>query len=631
MRHYFRPVAVLSALLLLLLALALPVSTALAADDDAPVMIELQDGTLVTGTIHPLSSRTVRIKTDDGRSMLVGKDKIKTVDGMPYETEGPAVDADGKPVEGAAGELRRDWKICKERADRVTEPVTAVDLWERYLGRTDLTQSERDLGLLELQTWRERYQSDAERIRGSWVGGDELREIKNKANELVDEAIGIERINPTDAMRKYGQALAIYPNAFRPHYRLAYVKFHQGNGVEGGNIKLAEAEGHARQALRLQPRLPAVLSSMGACLFVRDKYEEGLEYMLDAVEIAPTELTVGNFLAAIDGIPENFKRANPRIREMSLTGELLREEYSAGQLTWIEDFAHGTDQTNPDDPDNGPPGLRGNGSGFFVTADGYLLTNKHVAETDDGFYYRVRLAGKNEDGTFIEYPARFIASDDAYDIALLKIELPEGETVPYLQVIADDYPPIQSDILTLGYPTTLMDGFNLQVSRGAVTTTDPAGEEAFDIYMDIKGTQGNSGGPVVDKDGHVIGILSAYRKVIDSIIVMAIGPRQIRDFLKDVEGAPDLEYASPDDTTFDPVTLAADTKPMTLLVLIFAGEADELEATKEESEQEGGDAAEGDESEDGDDDGMEGDEGEESPGMPGPDGGDLPPEFQPQP
>ncbi|MEM7808201.1 MAG: trypsin-like peptidase domain-containing protein [Planctomycetota bacterium] len=578
----------LTATLVAALALVVALPTAGAASaPDAAVEIELEDGTFLTGHLTPISARTASIATTDGRKLLIPVKRIKTVNGLPYGVDANDPDAGVKQTDAG-----RDFTKIRDRADRVSEPVQAVDMWERFLSRTDLPEGVRASAEAELSVWRTRYQEGAEKVRGQWIGGEELKEMKETANALVEEALSIELTNPTDAMRKYQQALAAYPNAFRPHYRLAYVKYHQGAGQIGGNRILAEAERHARAALRLQPRLPAVLSSMGALVFVREDYERGLEYMLEAVEIAPTDLTCGNLLKAVDDIPENFKTANPRMRAIALRAELLRETYNANsELLWIEDFRHGSDITNPDDPDTGPPGLRGNGSGWFISADGYVVTNRHVAETDEGFYYRVRMSTKDDDGNFIEYPARFVAADDKYDIALLKVEHPEGEDFDYFYLLEDDVPPVQADVMTAGYPNAGTGNFVFQTARGTVSSNDTSDED-FDLFLDMKTTQGNSGGPIFDRNGHVIGITTAYRKVYDSIVSLAVGPRQIRDFFSDVDEAPSLSYDSATDREFDAVELAAEVRSKTVLVLIFAGEADEIEEINDDAED--GDADDGD-------------------------------------
>lgn len=554
--------------------------------------IKMSDGEELEGTLKPIGSGSyVQIKTEDGQIRLVSAAKIESVNGAPYGAAG----GDGEGAGSARTGLGREYQSIKDRADRVDEPVRAVDLWERFLKQENITPAEKEAGEAELAEWKKLYQDGAEKLRGAWVSGEEIEKIKEEANDLVDQALEQERNNNVlDAERNYRKALNIYPNSFRAHYRLAYIAFHQGYGNRGGNRYLRQAERHSRAALKLQPELPAVLSSMGAVLFALDEYEEGTELMWQAVQKAETDLTVGNLLTVLNAIPRRWLDANRTLRNINLQADSLRGEYNPTGLIWIEDYTHGVEDMNPDDPDMGPPGMRGNGSGFFVTSDGYVITNRHVAETDEGMYYRIRLSEKDEDGNFIEYPARFIASDDKYDVALLKVDLPEGEEVEFFHLLQEDVPPIQADVMTAGYPTVGTGNFVFQTARGTVSSNE-TGDEEFDLYLDMKTTQGNSGGPIFNRNGHVVGITTAYRKIYDSIVSLAVGPRQIRDFLEGVEEAPTLEYDSETDREFEPVALAAEVKSKTVLVLIFAGEAEELDGS--DSGDDSGDS--GDSGEDG--------------------------------
>ena len=608
-----RTLALLAGVMALALALTAPV--AWAGDK-----IKLDDGTELVGTIEVIGGgRFVKIKTDDGLVKMMPADKIASVNGDAYGASnaadaGPG-DAGGSTANLGSGADRKEFERILDRAGRVREPVEAVTMWETFLNRPNLNEALTERANEELAVWKERYQDGCELIRGGWVGGDELTKMKEEADKLVTEAQRKEDTgNVLDAIRGYRDALSAYPNAFRPHFRMGYIAFHQGAGGAGrvDTTKLRQSERHVRQALKLQPTLPAVKSSAGAVLFALDKYEEGITLMWDAARKSESEMIVGNLLFALDVLPRRWLDTNADLRRIAIAAQPLRERYqSNGTLLYLNDFAYGTDDINPDDPDQkGPPGLRGNGSGFFISEDGYVLTNKHVAESDDGYYYRVRLSAKDDEGNFIEYPARFIASDDEFDVALLKVELPEGETTEFFHLLQEDVPPIQADVMTAGYPTVGTGNFVFQTARGTVSSND-TGDKEFDLYLDMKTTQGNSGGPIFDRNGHVIGITTAYRKVYDSIVSLAVGPRQIREFLGDVDEAPALEYDTESDRSFDPVELAEEVKDKTLLVLIFAGEA---------GDSGGGSSDEGDEGDEGEDEEPQ----DEGPAMPQGPGGSQP-------
>ena len=575
------PVAALAAGALALGLLAGPAGSA---------EVTMTDGTVYQGTVEPIGGGNyVKIALEGGGVKMTAASNIATVDGQPYGTPAAGVPADagGGQLNEVPGEPRtgfgEDYKRISERTERIDEPVKGVDMWERFLSRKDISPAEREAAEQELAKWKTLYQDGAERIRGTWVGGDELKDLKKEVNEIIDDAEEKERGNNViDAMRGYRQALAKYPNAFRPHYRMGLIAFRQGAGQAGrvDTGKLNQAKRHAMQALRLEPRRPAVLSSMGAVLFALRDYEKGVELMWKAAKISESELIVSNLLSALDSIPPRWMQANRTLRNIALEAAPLREKYQSGGLVWIEDHNYGLENADGEDVDSGPPGLQGKGSGFFVTADGYLLTNRHVAETDDGQYYRVRLADKDDDGNMVEYPARFVAADDEHDVALLKVELPEGVTVPFLKLSPDDAPPLASQVVVLGYPTT--GGFDLvnqimQVDTGTVKSINPDTEH--EVWFDLSTTSGNSGGPIVDKHGNVVALLTAGLNVQNVWYVLGVSTRQVREFLADATDEiriDDLPSASNDADGFNGELVTAEARPATLLVLIFNGEADEI-------------------------------------------------------
>ncbi|MBQ7687865.1 MAG: serine protease [Clostridia bacterium] len=139
------------------------------------------------------------------------------------------------------------------------------------------------------------------------------------------------------------------------------------------------------------------------------------------------------------------------------------------------------------------------GSGFFWTADGYIVTNCHVVEGAEEI--RVTLY----DGT--EYPATLTGADEANDIAVIKIEgsfTPVSVGSSSLLAVGDDVLVIGNALGELSY--TFTDGVVSYLSR-VVTTETGMPVRMFQTNAAIN--NGNSGGPVYNMDGKVVGIASA--------------------------------------------------------------------------------------------------------------------------
>jgi serine protease Do len=140
----------------------------------------------------------------------------------------------------------------------------------------------------------------------------------------------------------------------------------------------------------------------------------------------------------------------------------------------------------------------GQGSGFLVSADGYVLTNGHVVQ--DASRIQVAL----NDGRTL--PGRLVGSDAHSDVALLKIE---GEDFPFLQFGDSDALDVGQWVVAIGNPY----GLQWTVTAGIVSAKGRTRVGINDyedfIQTDAAINPGNSGGPLLDLQGKVIGINSA--------------------------------------------------------------------------------------------------------------------------
>ena len=139
----------------------------------------------------------------------------------------------------------------------------------------------------------------------------------------------------------------------------------------------------------------------------------------------------------------------------------------------------------------------GSGTAFVVRSDGILLTCGHVVE--NATKITVRLGGK-------EYPARVLAEEAKSDIAILKIDA----TCPAVLPLADsDDVPLAEEIRAIGFPLSNVLGESLKISRGEISGIVKH-ESSPRFQTDATLNPGNSGGPVVNDRGAVVGIASAF-------------------------------------------------------------------------------------------------------------------------
>jgi serine protease Do len=138
--------------------------------------------------------------------------------------------------------------------------------------------------------------------------------------------------------------------------------------------------------------------------------------------------------------------------------------------------------------------VTGEGSGFFISADGYAVTNNHVVD------HAKSVQVTTNDGTI--YTAKVIGTDPKSDLALLKVD--SDKQFPYVQ-FAEHNARVGSWVVAVGNPF----GLGGTVTAGIVSARGrDIGSNPYDNYLQIDApiNKGNSGGPAFNMNGHVIGV-----------------------------------------------------------------------------------------------------------------------------
>lgn len=143
-----------------------------------------------------------------------------------------------------------------------------------------------------------------------------------------------------------------------------------------------------------------------------------------------------------------------------------------------------------------PQEKTGYGSAFFISKDGYLLTNHHVVENAS----RISITLNDRR----EIDATVVGSDERTDVALLKVN---GSSFPALRIGNVDQLKVGEPVLAIGSPF----GFDYSASAGIVSAKSRSmmGETSVPfIQTDVALNPGNSGGPLFNQRGEVVGVNS---------------------------------------------------------------------------------------------------------------------------
>ena len=203
--------------------------------------------------------------------------------------------------------------------------------------------------------------------------------------------------------------------------------------------------------------------------------------------------------------------------------------------------------------------LTASGSGFFVSTDGYLITNNHVVKNARS------VKVKNGAGIF---PAEVVRTDEVRDLALLKIS---GQFKPLLISTNDEQ--LGDSVFTIGFPDITLQGMEPKYTDGKISSLSGIKDDPTEYQISVQVQPGNSGGPLVNANGNVAGVIVARLNDFAALKSMGSLPQNVnyaikgqilRDFLSQ---SPEIKLTSVPDSTGSSVV--ASVQKSVAIVLVY--------------------------------------------------------------
>jgi hypothetical protein len=243
---------------------------------------------------------------------------------------------------------------------------------------------------------------------------------------------------------------------------------------------------------------------------VPQDYMESLKWYTKAAEQgnAGAQFGLGMMYWYGQGVTEDYIEAYKWINIAAAQGDenavkgrdILRQKMSAAQVAEAQrlskEFKPKTHEPGATDAQTSAKAeIKGNGTGFFITADGYLLTARHVVK--EAASVQVWM-GKGLS------PAKVVRVDAANDIALLKVD---GLLVDALAIQSSRDVKVGQDVFTLGFPNIQLQGTEAKYTQGNINSLSGMGDDPRLFQISAAVQPGNSGGPLLDTDGQVVGLV----------------------------------------------------------------------------------------------------------------------------
>ena len=488
----------------------------------------LNDGTVLEGTILSQGEK-YWVKSAEGSSQVIPKSDVKKYvkgSGAPVVSgkgATPSTPGGATPVTPA---VSADIAAVKRRAEAVEVPLTAVTIWLKF---TESKPAAADLATAktEMEKWQKLANDGAEKINGKWLSGEPLKELHTKVRDKLRQAAeDMQSEKMLQALKTLDEVRRMYPNSFEANFYTGYLTLleHKDN----------DAIAYLEQAVKLRPNDPAACNNLGIALFAtRKDLVRGIVLMHHSVEVEDSENAVHNLVMSL-GLSPKEMQYNPKVRPALASARLLASKHGLSMdgdfhgdhwmLIPFKEESAGMDPEIPSDGKKHSASARVySGTGFIINDDGLILTNRHVV--DGATSYLVMLDGG------VKKVGEIVVIDMDQDLALLRVK-PDGK-LPIATFTDVEKANEGAACFAMGFPLIDRMGASIKVTQGIVSGSGRAGVGA-DVVIDAKVNPGNSGGPLLDKYGRVIGIITMKTRTanFEDSYGLAISAAKIKEFLE---------------------------------------------------------------------------------------------------
>lgn len=220
-----------------------------------------------------------------------------------------------------------------------------------------------------------------------------------------------------------------------------------------------------------------------------------------AGQLVPSAGAAGLAFAPPQGAPlsfaDIFQQVAPAVVQIDVKTKVQRPSGGYLQIPGFGAVPMPGQPRGDDSEEDNSTTARGAGSGFFISADGFIVTNNHVVA--DAVEINVKLS----DGR--ELKARLIGRDEGTDLAVIKVD---GDAFPFVSFEEKSAPRVGDWVIAVGNPFGLGGTATAGIVSALSRDIDPQGYNEY-IQIDAAINRGNSGGPTFDIYGRVIGVNTA--------------------------------------------------------------------------------------------------------------------------